>query len=94
MTTILKPLTLHLKGEYFDLINSGVKTFEYRAFNDFWIKRLTGKDFSHLVICRGYPKTGDPERIITRPWLGYEVQVIDHPHFGRDPIKVFAITVN
>lgn len=25
---------------------------------------------------------------------GYEVKVITHPHFGPDPVKVFAIKVN
>lgn len=25
---------------------------------------------------------------------GYEVKVITHPHFGPEPVKVFAIKVN
>lgn len=29
-----------------------------------------------------------------RPWRGYELQTIIPPHFGIDPVEVFAIRVN
>ncbi len=91
-------LFLNLKGEYFDAIKSGVKAFEYRLYNDYWKKRLlTGarsKEREKIVIRRGYPKAGDHDKQIMRPWRGALIKVIEHPHFGPDPVKVFAIVVN
>ena len=86
-------LHLNLKGEYFDQIKAGTKLFEFRLVSK-WSKRLDGKTFDRIFIKRGYPKTGDQERIIERPWRGYEVQVRTHPHFGPAPVEVFAIRVN
>ncbi|ENN4178965.1 ASCH domain-containing protein, partial [Salmonella enterica subsp. enterica serovar Typhimurium] len=28
------------------------------------------------------------------PYGGYEVKTITHPHFGDEPVKVYAIKVN
>lgn len=39
-----KTLRLNLKAEWYDMIESGVKTEEYREIKDYWIKRLM-KDF-------------------------------------------------
>lgn len=86
-------LHLNLKGEYFDAIKSGTKSHEYRLAAK-WLKRLADKSFDRVPIKRGYPKTGDTERIIERPWRGYELQTIIHPHFGPDPAEVLAIRVN
>jgi hypothetical protein len=86
-------LHLNLKGEYFDQIKAGVKPFEFRLYEK-WAKRLTGKTFARILLKRGYPKAGDAERIIERPWRGYEVQTISHPHFGNGPVRVCAIRVN
>lgn len=86
-------LHLNLKGEYFHAIKRGEKTHEYRLFEK-WRKRLEGKSFDQIFIKWGYPKSGDKERIITRPWLGYEVITLCHPHFGDHPVKVYAIYVN
>jgi hypothetical protein len=86
-------LHLNLKGEYFDQIKAGTKLFEYRLAAK-WAKRLEGKTFGCIYIKRGYPKTGDQERIIERPWRGFELQTRTHPHFGADPVEVFAIRVN
>lgn len=38
-----KILRLTLKKEWFDLITSGAKRFEYREYKDHWISRLTKK---------------------------------------------------
>jgi hypothetical protein len=86
-------LHLNLKGEYFDQIKAGTKLFEYRLVSK-WAKRLHGKTFDRVFIKRGYPKNGDVSRIIERPWLGFEVQIRTHTHFGADPVEVFAIRVN
>lgn len=86
-------LHLNLKGEYFDAIQRGEKAFEYRLYSK-WAKRLEGRTFERIWIKRGYPKAGDPERIIERPWCGFELQTITHPHFGAEPVRVCAIRVN
>ena len=86
-------LYLNLKGIYFDQIKEGTKTHEYRVAAK-WRKRLEGKTFEQVVLMRGYPKRGDTERIIERPWRGFTVEEITHPHFGADPVEVCAIVVN
>ena len=86
-------LHLNLKGVYFDEIKAGTKPFEYRLRSK-WEKRLAGKSFDQIWIKRGYPARDDHARIIARPWRGYEIQVITHPHFGPTPVEVIAIRVN
>lgn len=86
-------LHLNLKGEYFDAIKCGQKVFEYRL-HEKWAARLDGRTFERIWIKRGYPKAGDRECIIERPWRGFELQTITHPHFGAEPVKVCAIRVN
>ncbi len=86
-------LHLNLKGMYFDEIRAERKRFEYRL-RSTWEKRLAGKTFDRIWIKRGYPASNDSDRIIERPWRGYEIQTITHPHFGPDPVEVLAIRVN
>lgn len=90
-----RTLTLPLNGEYFDQIASGEKLEEYRLSNAFWSKRLMFKDFDTVVLTRGYPKGGgvEGETRLTRKWQGYQVRTITHPHFGDEPVEVFAIDV-
>ncbi|ARM86120.1 RNA-binding protein [Marinobacter salarius] len=87
-------LHLNLKGEYFDLIVAGEKLFEYRLRSGYWRKRLDGRSYGCVLVKKGYPRAGDQKRIVERPWRGYEEQTITHPHFGDDPVEVFAIRVN
>ena len=87
-------LHLNLKGEYFDQIKSGEKTQEFRVYNDYWRKRLEGRNYELISIKRGYPKSTDCDRIESRPYRGYELKEITHPHFGDEPVTVFAIWVN
>lgn len=87
-------LCLNLKGEYFDQVADGTKPYEYRLCTDYWRKRLVGRLYDGIIIKRGYPKRDDTSKIIQRPWRGYEAQTILHPHFGPDPVEVFAIRVN
>lgn len=89
-----KDLILPVKGIYFDQIASGEKVREFRLRNDFWTRRLVGKDFGKVVITRGYPRTDDQSRRIVRPWKGYEEQDILHPHFGPEPVSVYAIILD
>lgn len=54
-----KPLFLILKKRWFDLIQSGKKTTEFRSYNTYWCKRLlkgqdTLKDFTTVLFQLGY----------------------------------------
>lgn len=96
-------LQLALKAEYFDAIRDGTKTEEYRLVTPYWIKRLyhpptrggnvCRREFDGIVLTKGYPKRGDQERTIELPWRGFSKRTITHPHFGPDPVEVFAIAV-
>lgn len=86
-------LTLPMKAEYFDAIRDGEKPEEYRLTTDFWRKRLEGREYDDIVLTKGYPKAGDPDRTLRLPWRGYAVKTITHPHFGSEPVEVFAIVV-
>jgi hypothetical protein len=87
-------LHLNLKAEYFDQIASGAKAFEYRLCTPYWTKRLVGENFDLMHVKKGYPPASDASSILARPWRGYELQTITHPHFGAAPVRVFAIRVN
>lgn len=87
-------LQLAVNGEYFDQMKSGEKTEEYRLVTSFWSKRILARNYDRLIITRGYPKRDDASKRIDVPYAGYEIKVITHPHFGPDPVKVFAIKVN
>lgn len=87
-------LHLNLRAEYFDQIAAGTKLFEYRLSTPYWAKRLVGWHFDQVHVKKGYPPASDTSRILVRPWRGYEVQYITHPHFGADLVRVFAIRVN
>ncbi|KIC36522.1 hypothetical protein [Leisingera sp. ANG-M7] len=90
----MSTLHLPLKSIYFDQIKSGEKVEEYRKANPYWAKRLEGRSYFDIELTKGYPPKGDTSRRITRPWLGYRKTTITHPHFGPDPVEVYAIRVN
>ena len=86
-----KALILNLKGEYFDQIKAGEKTEEYRLVKPYWTNRLEGKEYDKVIVLRGYPPAGAVKRRLDFPWRGYEIKTIVHPHFGNEPVKVYAI---
>ncbi|MBW3512230.1 ASCH domain-containing protein [Janthinobacterium sp. NKUCC06_STL] len=86
-------LHLNLKGIYFEQIRDGTKLFEDRS-KFIWWKRLEDRQFDRVFIKCGYPRGGDVDKIIERPWRGFEVQMITHPHFGPDTIEVCSIRVD
>ncbi|ALJ98262.1 RNA-binding protein [Brucella phage BiPBO1] len=95
----MRKLTLPLKAEYFDAIRDGTKTEEYRLANAYWTRRLHNMwgsmlSFDGIVLARGYPKRDDAERRLELPWRGFTRKTITHPHFGPDPVEVFAIDVS
>lgn len=87
-------LVLPLKACYFNEIKAGTKPEEFRLCTPFWRKRLEGRTFGRIVLTMGYPKRDDTERRLIRPWRGYRVITITHPHFGPNPVQVFAINVS
>lgn len=87
-------LHLNLKAEYFDAIAVGDKVEEYRLATPYWMRRLLGREFDGIVLKKGYPRRGDTTRVMLRPWKGVIIKTIIHPHFGDQPVKVFAIQVN
>lgn len=70
-----KDLHLNLKGEYFHAIRAGKKVEEYRLYNDYWRKRLEGREYERLIIKLGYPASHEAHRIINLPYFGYEVKL-------------------
>lgn len=90
----MKVLHINLKTKYFNEIKKGTKPFEFRLKNNYWSKRLIGKNYDEVHFKLGYPKSNDKEKIIKVPYLGYEIQTITHEEFGLNPVKVFAIKTN
>ena len=86
-------LTLPLKAEYFDAIKAGTKSYEYRLTTPYWRKRIAGRTFTDIELTLGYPLVGDTERRLVVPWRGYSIITLTHPHFGAEPVEVFAIDV-
>lgn len=89
----MRKLTLALKGEYFDQIKAGIKPEEFRLVTPYWRKRLEGRQYDLIELTRGYPKRCDEERRLLVVWRGYRQTTITHPHFGSEPVEVFAIDV-
>jgi len=89
-------LTIPVNGIYFDQIASGKKTREYRLRTQYWAQRLRDRAYDAVVLTRGYPKGGGVEGVtrLTREWRGFDPITITHPHFGPDPVEVFAIDVS
>jgi hypothetical protein len=86
-------LVLPLKAVHFDQIAAGTKPFEFRLCTPYWRRRLEGRTFDSVTLTKGYPSRDDAARRMVRPWRGYEVQTIQHEHFGQEPVQVFAIRV-
>jgi len=89
-------LTIAVNGVYFDQIAAGTKSEEYRLVNDYWAKRLEHRRIDRVVLTRGYPKGGGIEGVtrLTRRWNGCTPKTITHPHFGPEPVRVYAIDVS
>ena len=87
-------LTLPLKAEYFDAIRDGSKLEEYRLVTPFWAKRLEGRTYDRVVLTKGYPRLTDFGRRLERRWRGFTRKTITHPHFGPEPVEVYAIDVS
>lgn len=87
-------LYLHLKWQYFDEIRRGVKPEEFRLCTEFWARRLLNRSYDGILIMWAYPSKDELDKILFRPWRGVSQRIITHPHFGPDPVSVFAIPVH
>lgn len=92
----MSDLIIPVNGVYFDQIASGEKREEYRLCTDFWKGRIEGRQYARVIMTRGYPKGGGVEgkTRLTRQWKGAVRKQITHPHFGAEPVEVFAIDVS
>lgn len=86
-------LLLPLKAEYFHAIRDGSKPEEFRLVTPFWTKVLEGRSYDGIILTLGYPARDDTSRRLERPWRGFRRTIITHPHFGPDPVEVYAIDV-
>lgn len=59
----MKTLKLTLKKEWFDLINSGIKTEEYREIKPYWFERLVFDYKKPFEYCTAYKWSDDLYRI-------------------------------
>jgi len=89
----MSDLVLPIKALYFNQIKAGTKTEEFRLVTPYWRRRLEYRTYDRIVLTLGYPKRDDHERRLIRTWRGYRVTTITHPHFGPEPVQVFAINV-
>jgi hypothetical protein len=91
----MRTLHLPLKREYFEAIRDGTKVEEYRLCTPYWQKRLYSPfgSYDQIVLTLGYPARDDHARRLVLPWNGYTIKTITHPHFGPQPVEVFAIDV-
>lgn len=90
-TVSIKPrkLVLHVCREYYREIISGRKLEEFRKVKPYWTKRLIDREYDQLVIWSAY----DKGTFSTFPYAGFQVKKIRHPHFGKKPVWVYAITI-
>lgn len=93
MTSMPRTLHLSLKREYFEAIRDGRKPEEFRLCTEHWRKRLEDREYDRIVLTLGYPAMSDATRRIERPWRGFTVKTLTHPHFGPQPVQVYAIDV-
>ncbi|BBN59287.1 hypothetical protein [Hydrogenovibrio marinus] len=89
----LRILHLNLKEQWWNEINSGIKTLEYRLRNQYWFKRLVGKQYDFVFVKLGYPSKTQIDRIIVFVWNGYFPMIVKHPEFdGKQEVYAIDLT--
>jgi hypothetical protein len=84
----MKDLILILKKRFYNEIKAGTKKWDYRIATPEWKSRLEGKDgeekgFNGILCKMGYPKKGDPEKELRRPWKGFIKMELEDKRFKR-----------
>lgn len=87
----MNDLFLILKSEYFNEIKNGNKTSEYRSFSQYWLNRLTSKNWEYVTFQLGYAKNAPRLR---KKIIGIEIVTIEHKFFGSHPVDVFEIKID
>lgn len=85
-----KDLFLILKTQYFREIEAGTKTSEYRLLTEYWLKRLTSKQWQFVTFQLGYEREAPRLR---KRILSIEIVTIEHEFFGGQPVDVFEIKI-
>lgn len=88
-----KNLILHLKRKWWEQIRDGTKTVELRIANDYWRKRLVGREYDEIHLWLGYPKKSDKSKLLKRKWRCIAKETVVHEEFGNNPVDVFVIDV-
>ena len=83
----MKILYLPLKSKWYNMIESGIKTEEYREIKDFWIKRLENKHYDIVQFSYGYTK-----KIMQFEILNIE-KGIGNPDWGAPDFEVYKISL-
>lgn len=78
-------LFLPLKKEWYDMIESGEKTEEYREIKEYWLKRLAEKRFNRVQFSYGYTK-----RTMSFLCEGIEIGT-GNPEWGPEPGKEYFV---
>ena len=62
----------------------------------YWTKRLHNRAYTTVVLTLGYPKGGGVPGVtrLEFPYRGYTPVTLTHPHFGPEPVLVYAIPVH
>jgi len=90
----MKVLTLALKGKWFNQVKLGEKGCEFRLVNDYWTKRLKGREYDKIVLTLGYPKKSDASRRLEFPWNGYTVAWVKSEEWNNEPQLCFCIKLD
>lgn len=83
-------LFLILKGKYFNKIKNGEKKSEYRLLTEYWLTRLTSKEYEYVTFQLGY--AANAERIVRRI-IDIKISTIESELFGGNPVDVFEIVL-
>jgi hypothetical protein len=79
-------LFLILKGQWYYMIDYGIKKEEYRTYNEYWFKRLLSREYKTVTFQLGYS---------LKNRMVFELQKIDlgtgNPAWGGDHEEVFKI---
>lgn len=77
--------TLHLTlfREWFDAIARGEKTEEYRSLNDYWRRKLIGRQYNEIRFANGYGRH--------RPFLRVEFLGVQEGVWRGSPVFVISL---
>jgi hypothetical protein len=79
-------LFLILKGQWYYMIDYGIKKEEYRTYNEYWLKRLLSREYKTVTFQLGYS---------LKNRMVFELQKIDlgtgNPAWGGDQTETFII---